>query len=178
MDPFILSKGGGTGGLGGLQPPPPIFLTRGLRPPNISEDGARNGLEFARGVEVHPLSFYLTNQPLQYKTSSAATDLKSVKSLRLPGKIGIELLAHIKTTTARNCATEMFVGQYKLCSLGLAIYIGWKVCKMCNRGRFLAPMKDTNLRYQLSSLSSGRSSSGHQAKLFRPQLHVIRKCIM
>ena len=31
------------------------------RPPNISEDGAKHGLEFATIVEIHPLSFYLTN---------------------------------------------------------------------------------------------------------------------
>ena len=68
-------KGSRTARLGVGYSPPPIFLMRGLSPPppNISEVGAKNGLEFARGVEIHPLSIYLTNQPLQYKTSSAAT---------------------------------------------------------------------------------------------------------
>ena len=33
----------------------------GYRPPNISDEGAKNGLEFVLGVEIHPLSFYLTN---------------------------------------------------------------------------------------------------------------------
>ena len=41
----------------------PNISDEGLSPPprNISEDVAKNGLEFVRGVEIHPLSFYLTN---------------------------------------------------------------------------------------------------------------------
>ena len=41
--------------------PPPNISDEGSKLPNISEGGAKNGLEFVRGVEINPLSFYLTN---------------------------------------------------------------------------------------------------------------------
>ena len=41
------------GGLGGYSRP--NISDERAQPPNISEDGAKNGLEFARGVEIHPL---------------------------------------------------------------------------------------------------------------------------
>ena len=52
---------------GAIAPPPPPpkkkkkISDEVAKPCNISEDGAKNGLEYARGVEIHPLSFYLTN---------------------------------------------------------------------------------------------------------------------
>ena len=53
------------GGLGGYSPPPNISDKRLSPPPpplpNIFEDEAKNGLEFVRGIEIYPLSFYLTN---------------------------------------------------------------------------------------------------------------------
>ena len=63
-NPVVISIGHCTviGARGAIAPPPPIFLTRGLRPLNISEDEAKNDLEFARGFEIYPLSFHLTNQ--------------------------------------------------------------------------------------------------------------------
>ena len=64
------TKGGVTGDYEATATPHKKILTRGLStiwpPPhtplqNISEDGAKNALEFVRGVEIHPSSFYLTN---------------------------------------------------------------------------------------------------------------------
>ena len=72
-DAFANTKGGWGRGGGGV---------KGGYSPNISDEGAKNYLEFARGVETHPLSFYLNNLPLQYKTYSAATGERCTWLLR------------------------------------------------------------------------------------------------